>query len=101
MAKQTQIQQVTIKDSKKVEAGKRLAEHNCRKREEYAQLAKAQSESKITYYGAGSVVDIGVLCLIGYYIYQSKTPKEIPVRQPKETPVHQPKETQANKFEME
>ena len=35
---------------KKVEAGKRLAEYNCMKREERTQLAKAQSESKLTYY---------------------------------------------------
>ena len=87
MAEQTQIQQVTMKDPKKVEAGKRLAEHNCRKREEHAQLAKAQNESFITYYGVGAVVAIGVLGTIGYYFYQSKTPKETPVYQPKETPV--------------
>ena len=59
MAEQTQIQQVTLKDPKRVEAGKRLAKHNRRKRKEHAQLAKAQSESNITYYGAGAVVTIG------------------------------------------
>ena len=44
MAEQTQIQQVTTKDpkKKKVEQGKKLAEHNRRKREELAQLAKAR-----------------------------------------------------------
>ena len=30
----TQVQQVTTKNPKKVNVGKRLAEHNCRKREE-------------------------------------------------------------------
>ena len=50
MAKQTQILQVTTKNLKKIEAGKRLAEYNCMKREERTQLAKAQSESKLTYY---------------------------------------------------
>ena len=45
MAEHTQIQPVMTKDSKKVEAGKRLVEHNRRKREEYVELAKAQSES--------------------------------------------------------
>ena len=79
MAEQNQVQQVTMKDPKKVEQGRRLAEWNCRKREENVQLAKAQSESNITYYGAGGVVAIGVLGVIGYYVYQSKTPKETPV----------------------
>ena len=36
-----QVQQVTTKDPKKVEQGKRLAEHNCGKREELAEI-KAQ-----------------------------------------------------------
>ena len=73
MAEQTQLQQVTTKDSKKVEANKRLAGYNCRKREE---LAKAQkSEPKLTpnqYYGAGAIVAIGTSGILGYYIYQSK-----------------------------
>ena len=79
-----QVQQVTMTDPKKVEAGKRLAEYNCRKREKHERLAKAQSESNITYYGAGAVIAIGVLGVIGYYVYQSKTP----VHQPKEALVH-------------
>ena len=87
MAEQTQIQQVITKDPNKVEAGTRLAEHNHRKREELAQLAKSQSESNITYYGAGAVVAIGVLDVIGYYVCESKTPKETLVHQPQETPV--------------
>ena len=50
MAEQTQVQQqVTMKDPKKVEVGKRLAEFNHRKREELAQPAKTQSEPKLTY----------------------------------------------------
>ena len=41
MAEQTKLQQqVTMKDPKKVEQGERLAEHNCRKREENVQQAK-------------------------------------------------------------
>ena len=39
MEEETQIQQVTIKDPKKVEAGKKLTLHNRRKREEHSQLA--------------------------------------------------------------
>ena len=101
MAEQTQIQPVTMKDPKKVKAGKRLAEHNHRKREEHVELAKAQSESNITWYGTGAIVAIGVLGAIGYYFYQSKTPKETPVHQPKENSVQQPKKTPARKFEID
>ena len=79
MAEQTQIQQVTTRHPRKVERGNRLAEWNHRKREENVQLTKARSESNMTYYGAGAVVAIGVLGVIGYYIYQSNTPKETPV----------------------
>ena len=42
MAEQTQLQQVTTKDPKKVEARKKLAESNRRKREENVQMARAQ-----------------------------------------------------------
>ena len=49
MAEQTQVQQqVTMKDPKKVKAGKRLVLWSCRKREERAQLAEAQSDPKLT-----------------------------------------------------
>ena len=56
MAGQTQIQQVTTKDPKKVEQVKRLAESNHRKREELK--AQRERETKLTYYGAGAVVAI-------------------------------------------
>ena len=80
-------QQVTTKDLKKVEAGKRLAEYSHREREE-------RPEPKLTYYGAGAVVATGALGVLGYYVYQSK-------RTPNETMVNRPKETPAHKFEME
>ena len=94
-----QAQQVTMKDPKKVEQGKRLAEHSRRKREELAKMRaqKSESETNLTYCGAGAILAIGVLGIIGYYVYQSKTPED----KPKESPVHQSKETPANKFEME
>ena len=57
---------------------------------------RSKSETKLTYYGAGAVVAIGVLGVIGYYVYQSKTPKN----QPKEMPVQQPKKT-SDKFDMD
>ena len=66
MSEQTQVQQVTTKDMKKVEAGKRLAEWNHKKTEE---LAKAQSEPKLTYYDAGAIIAIGTIGVLGYYIY--------------------------------
>ena len=37
------MQQVTLKDPKKVEAGKRLAEYNCRKREEESFIKNSDS----------------------------------------------------------
>ena len=85
MAEQTKLQQVTMKDPVKVEVGKRLAEYNCRKRQE---LAKAQeSEPKLTssqYYGARASVTIGALGVIGYCAYWSKKGDVTMVHRPKE-----------------
>ena len=69
------------KDPKKVEAGKRLAEYNRRKSEELAQLAKAQSEPKLTssqYYDTWAIVAIRALSILAYCIYRFKKgePKE-------------------------
>ena len=45
------------------------------------------SEPKLSqYYGARTIVAIGVLGVLGYYVYQYKTPKETPVFQTNETP---------------
>ena len=60
---------------------------------------KSESKTKITYYGAGAIVAIGVLDVIGYYVYKSKTPEENPVNQTKETLVQHPTET-LDKFNM-
>ena len=60
-------QRVTTKDPKKVEAGKRLAAHNCKKREKQ----KVQSEVN-QYYGIGVVLAVGAIGDLGYYIYQTK-----------------------------
>ena len=75
-----------MKDPKKVEVGKRLAEYNHRKRKELALMKaqKSKSETNITsgqYYGSGAIVATGALGVIGYYVYQYKTPKETPVNQ--------------------
>ena len=66
------------KDPKNVKVGKRLAEYSRRKREELAQLKaqKSESETNLTYYGAGDVVATGMLGVIGYYVYQSETPTQ-------------------------
>ena len=78
-----------------------MAEWNHKKREENVQIDKGQSEPKLSSYGTGAIVAIGVLGISGYYVYQSKTPKKNPVHQTNEALVHRPKETPANKFEME
>ena len=61
------------------------------------QALVSESKTKPIYYGTGAVAAIGVLGVIGYYIYKSKTP----VHQPKETPVQRPKKHPANKFDMD
>ena len=73
MVEQTRIRQVMMKDPKKVEAGKRLAEYNHTKREELEQMKaqKSESETNLTFYGAGAIVAIGFFGVIDYYIYQS------------------------------
>ena len=104
MAEQALLQQVTTKHSKKVEVGKRLAEYNGRKREELPKAQKIESEPKLTStqcYGIGAIMAVGLLGILGYYVYLSKngdTTKVILVHQSKKgdvtkvTPVHQCKE---------
>ena len=95
--------QVTTKDPKKVAASKRLDEWNRNNKEKLAQSAKTQqSEPKLTSsqaYGVGAVMAVGVLGLLGYYVYQSRkgdTSKDAT----KVTPVRDIQK-RANKFEME
>ena len=75
-----------MKDPKKVEAGRRLAAHNCKKRE-----LKVQSEAKSEvsqYYSIGAVIAVGVIGGLGYYIYQSKKGEDnvVPHHQPPKQP---------------
>ena len=51
---ENQVQRVTTKDLKKVEAGKRLAEYNHKKRKE-------QKSEVNQYYGIGAVLAVGVI----------------------------------------
>ena len=64
-------QRVTTKNPKKVEAGKRLAESNHKKREAKKQ-AKLEASGVNQYYGIGAVLALGVIGRLGYYIYRSK-----------------------------
>ena len=100
MAEENQIQQVMTKDTKKVEAGKRLAEYNHRKREE---LKAQKSEVKpmldsSTCYGIGAVLAVGVIGGLGYYVCQAKK-GEVNNIVPSQQPSHP--RPQTNKFEME
>ena len=90
-------QRVTTKDPKKIEAGKRLAAINHKKREE------AQNGGMNQYYGIGAVIAVGAIGGLGYYIYQSKkgqVSQEVP-NSP--TPQNHPQQQcpQTYKFEMD
>ena len=88
-------QQVTTKDPKKVEVGKRLAEYNRKKREEL-KAQKSQEEPMLTSstcYGIGAVLAVGVIGCLGYYLYQAKANNVAPPQQPLPQQPH--------KFEME
>ena len=61
-------QRVATKNPKKVKAGKRLAESNCKKREAKKQ-AKLEASGVNQYYGIGAVIALGVIGDLGHYIY--------------------------------
>ena len=53
--------------------GKRLAEHNHRRRKEKKrEQAKLEKSGVNQYYGNGAVIALGVIGGLGYYIYQTK-----------------------------
>ena len=95
-------QQVTAKNPKKVEAGKRLAESNrkkreAKKREEQVKLEASRNWRPVNqYYGIGAVIALGVIGGFGYYIYRTKKVEQ--QNNPKPHPQTQP---QTNKFEMD
>ena len=101
-------QRVTRKDPKKVEAGKRLAAINCKKREAKKREEQAQFERGFTsvvnqYYGIGVVLAVGVIGGLGYYIYRTKK-GEVPNRTLQATSLWSPPPQQpcpqTNKFDM-
>ena len=103
VTKEPQVQRVTTKNPKKVEAGKRLAESNHKRREakKQAKLEASGNWGPVNqYYGIRAVLALGVIGGLGYYIYQFKkgeqqnNPKPHPQRQAQTQP-------QINKFEME
>ena len=90
-------QRVTTKNPKNVEAGKRLAESNRKKRETKKQ-AKLEASRVNQYYGIGAVLALGAIGGLGYYIYQTKKAEQTQQNNPKAQPQAQP---QTNKFEMD
>ena len=90
-----QVQRVTTKNPKKVEAGKRLAESNHKKREAKKQ-AKLEASGVNQYYRIGAILALGVIGGIGYYIYRTKK-----VEQPQQNKPHPQMQPQTNKFEMD
>ena len=88
-------QRVTTKNPKKVEAGKRLAESNHKKREAKKQV-KLEASGVNQYYGIRAVLALGVIGGLGYYIYRTKK-----VKQQNNSKPHPQMQPQTNKFEMD
>ena len=96
-------QRVTTKNPKKVEAVKRLAESNRKKREaKKREQAKMEASGVNQYYGIGSVLALGVIGGLGYYIYQTKKVEQPKGKAQQNNPKPQPQaQPQTNKFEMD
>ena len=93
-------QRVTTKNPKKVEAGKRLAESN-RKKREVKKRAKLEASGVNQYYGIGAVLALGVIGGLGYYIYRTKKGEQLQGEVQQNNPKPQPQvQPQTNKFEM-
>ena len=83
--------QVMTKKPKKVEAGKRLAEYNRRKREvQKSEELKSEVLTSSMCYG---IIAVGVIGSLGYYLYQTKVNSIVP-NQPKQPSPN------SNKFEL-
>ena len=97
-------QRITTKNPKKVEAGKRLAAHNHKKRDEQR---KEQAKFEKTasgvnqYYGIGAVIALGVIGGLGYYIYRTKKGEQPSNPQQNNPKPHPQMQLQTNKFEMD
>ena len=90
-----------------MEAGKRLAESNRKKREakkrEQAKLEASRNWRPVNqYYGIGAVIALGVIGGLGYYIYRTKKVKQPQQNNPKPQPQRQAQtQSQTNKFQMD
>ena len=95
-----ELQRVTTKNPKKVEAGKRLAESNCKTKEakKREEQSKLEASGVNQYYGIGAVLVLGVIGGLGYYIYRTKKVEQPQQNNPIPHPQTQP---QTNKFEMD
>ena len=93
---QQEPQRVTTQDPKKVEAGKRLAAINRKKRETKKREEQAQLEriGVNQYYGFSAILALEVIGGLGYYIYQTKKGE-----QPSNLQRNDPLKT--NKFDMD
>ena len=105
MAEENQIRQVTTKDPKKVEVGKRLAEYNHRMKEDLKAWKREELKSEVltsNQYSIEAVLAVVVIGGLGYYLYQDKKGTVPPQPQPNNPP-QQPshRSPKANKFEME
>ena len=80
-----------------MEAGKRLAESNRKKREVKKQV-KLEANGVDQYYGIEAVLALGVIGGLGYYIYRTKKVEQPQQNNPEPHPQTQP---QTNKFEMD
>ena len=108
MKEPQQAQRVATKNPNKVEACKRLAVHNCKKREEQRkEQAQLETIGVNQYYGIGAVIALGVIGGLGYYIYRTKK-GEVPNRDLQaptpRNPPQQPRpqaQPQTTKFEID
>ena len=101
--KAAQVQRVTTKNPKKVEAGKRLAESNRKKRGVKKQEkleASGHWRSVNQYYGIEAVLALGVIGGLGYYIYRTKKVEQ-PQGEAQRNNAKPHPQPQTNKFEME
>ena len=58
--------EVTTKDPRRVEQGRKLQEHNRTKKEEW------KAQKSVNQYAIRVVIAVGVIGGIGYYLYQAK-----------------------------
>ena len=102
-----ELQRVITKNPKKVEAGKRLAESNRKKREAKKQAKLETSghwRSVNQYYGIGAIIALRLIGRLGYYIYRTKKVEQPQGEAQQNNPKPHPQpqmQAQTNKFEMD